>query len=66
MKITLNGEIRECTEGTTVEGLLDLYKLDKNRVAVELNSEIIPRKGFSTQILNEADVIEIVTFVGGG
>ena len=44
MRITLNGEQKECPEGTTVEKLLDIYKIDKNRAAVELNLQIVPRK----------------------
>lgn len=66
MKITLNGELKECGEGITIERLLDLFKIDKNRVAVELNLQVIPRKEFSTQVLNDADILEVVTFVGGG
>ncbi|UJS19010.1 MAG: sulfur carrier protein ThiS [Candidatus Jettenia sp.] len=66
MKITLNGELKECGEGITIEKLLDLFKIDKNRVAVELNLQVIPRKEFSTLVLNDADILEVVTFVGGG
>lgn len=66
MKVTVNGEIKECPEGTTIEHLLDLCKIDKNRVAVELNLHIVPRKELSTRMLNDADVVEVVTFVGGG
>jgi thiamine biosynthesis protein ThiS len=66
MKVTLNGESKECPEGITIEKLLDLYKIDKNRIAVELNLQIIPRKKLSTQMLKDADVLEVVTFVGGG
>jgi len=66
MKITLNGETKECPEGTTIEKLLDLYKIDRNRVAVELNLQIVPRKDFSARVLKDADVLEVVTFVGGG
>ncbi|GAB60864.1 MAG: sulfur carrier protein ThiS [Candidatus Jettenia sp.] len=66
MKITLNGELKECGEGITIEKLLDLFKIDKNRVAVELNLHVIPRKEFSTFVLNNADILEVVTFVGGG
>lgn len=66
MKVTLNGESKECPEGITIEKLLDLYKIDKNRIAVELNSHIIPRKELSARVLNDADVLEVVTFVGGG
>ncbi|HHT9159383.1 MAG: thiamine biosynthesis protein ThiS [Planctomycetes bacterium GWF2_39_10] len=66
MKITLNGELKECPDGITVEKLLDLYKIDKNRTAVELNLQVVPRKEHSSRILKEADVLEVITFVGGG
>ena len=66
MKVILNGEPKECPEGTTVERLLDLYKIDKNRAAVELNLQIVPRKELSNRMLKDADVLEVVTFVGGG
>ncbi|MDN3513632.1 MAG: sulfur carrier protein ThiS [Candidatus Brocadia sp.] len=66
MKVTINGEIKECPEGTTIEKLLDLCKIDKNRVAVELNLHIVPRKELSAQVLKDTDILEVVTFVGGG
>lgn len=66
MKVTLNGESKECPEGITIENLLDLCKIDKNRVAVELNLRIIPRKELSARVLRDTDLLEVVTFVGGG
>ena len=66
MKITFNGETKECPEGTTIGKLLDLFKIDKNRIAVELNLQIVPKKDFSVRMLKDADVLEVVTFVGGG
>ena len=66
MKVILNGESKECVEGITIENLLDLYKIDKNRVAVELNLRIIPKKELSTLVLRDTDLLEVVTFVGGG
>ena len=66
MRITLNGETKECPEGITIENLLDLYKIDKRRTAVELNLQIVPRKEHSLRVLKDADVVEVVTFVGGG
>lgn len=66
MKVILNGEPKECPEGTTIEKLLELYKIDKNRAAVELNLQIVPRKELSVCMLNDADILEVVTFVGGG
>ncbi len=66
MKVILNGEPKECSEGTTIEKLLDIYKIDKNRAAVELNLQVVPRKEHSNRMLKDADVLEVVTFVGGG
>lgn len=66
MKLTINGEQRECTNGLTILELLKILNIDKERVAVELNSNIIPRPEMSKKGLKEDDKIEIVTFVGGG
>lgn len=66
MRIVLNGETKECPSGITIEKLLELYKIDKHRTAVELNREIIPKREHSTKVLKTADVVEVVTFVGGG
>jgi len=66
MQITLNGESKECVEGITIEKFLDLHKIDKNRTAVELNLQVIPRKELSTRVLRDSDILEVVTFVGGG
>lgn len=66
MQITLNGKSKECPEGITIEKFLDLQKIDKNRTAVELNLQVIPRKELSTRVLRDSDILEVVTFVGGG
>jgi len=39
---------------------------DLLRVAVEKNGNIVPRKSYETEILNDSDKLEIVHFVGGG
>lgn len=66
MKITLNGKTKECPTGITIDKLLELYKFDKHRTAVELNSHIVPRREYSFHIVKDTDVLEVVTFVGGG
>lgn len=40
------------------------YKLDK--IAVERNQEIVPKNTYEKVMLTECDVLEIVSFVGGG
>ena len=40
------------------------YSID--RVAVEKNKNIVPRGNYTTEIVTDDDVLEIVHFVGGG
>lgn len=40
------------------------YPLDK--IAIELNGQIVPKAKYAQTILNPSDKLEIVTFVGGG
>ncbi len=66
MQITVNGENREYSIGTSLSELLKSIDIDERYVAVELNREIVPRMQFSEKLLMENDILEIVTFVGGG
>lgn len=66
MKIFLNGEERGFLDGLTVSALLEGIGIQKERVAVELNLEIVPKKNFEDTVLKDGDRVEIVNFVGGG
>ena len=66
MQITINGENKEFPPGTSVSELLKSFDTDERYVAVELNRKIVPRAQFSEKLLVENDILEIVTFVGGG
>lgn len=66
MQITLNGEKREFGETQTVSELVQTLQLSGQRIAVELNKEIVRKKDWESTILSNADKIEIVHFVGGG
>jgi len=66
MQITLNGEKREFGETQTVSELIQTLQLSDQRIAVELNKEIVRKKDWESTILSDADKIEIVHFVGGG
>ena len=65
-KIQLNGDPYEINNGTNLNELLNKLKIQKNKVAVELNGQIIEKKKYSNVILNKDDKIEIVHFIGGG
>ncbi|MHB8121463.1 MAG: sulfur carrier protein ThiS [Desulfuromonadaceae bacterium] len=66
MRIVLNGEPAETADGATVETLLQQLGISRERVAVELNADIVPKAGYEKQLLADGDKIEIVHFVGGG
>ena len=65
MKITINGNPREITEGLTVKGLITELAI-KGPYAVELNRQVCPKKNHEQTNLKDGDVIEVVTIVGGG
>jgi sulfur carrier protein len=66
MKIRLNGEPTEVTDGLTVAGLVSELGLQEKQVAVEVNRELVPRGSRGDTRLCEDDEIEMVTMVGGG
>jgi len=66
MQIVLNGDSVETADGSTVETLLLQLRISRERVAVELNAEIVPKGEYEKQLLSDGDKIEIVHFVGGG
>lgn len=64
--IQVNGNPEEIREGMTLEEYVKEkgYRLD--RIAVERNGEIVPRNRYGETLLADGDVLEIVSFVGGG
>ena len=66
MEIILNGEKRKVSEGLTVLDLVQQLGFSAERLAVELNLQIIKREQWVTSKLKQGDRIEIVQFVGGG
>lgn len=66
MRLTINGEERELAAAPTIAALLVELGLDRRKLAVERNLEIVPRSLFAATALADGDRIEIVAFVGGG
>lgn len=64
--IQVNGESRGVSDGQTVAALLHELDIRVDRVAVELNLEILDRNDFNTRGLREGDRVEILSFIGGG
>ena len=65
-KIQLNGDPYEIVNGTNLNELLNKLKIQKNKVAVEVNGVIIEKNKYLNLILNKDDRVEIVHFIGGG
>jgi len=66
VQIKLNGEPKDLGEGTTLLALVEQLSLAPERLAVELNREVIRRADWPSTVLADGDRVEIVHFVGGG
>ena len=66
IKIKINGKIKSINQDSTLSVVLKNLKIPLNKVAIELNEEIIDKKKINKIKLNKSDKIEIVHFIGGG
>lgn len=66
MKIRVNGQEREISEGKILSDFLEDSGYKRERIAVELNGEIAPKTSYEKTVLQDGDVLEVVSFVGGG
>ena len=65
MKLTINGQPQDSAPSTLAQ-LIERLGMKQDRVAVELNRNIVPRGQWADTNLAEGDQLEIVHFVGGG
>jgi len=66
MIITLNGEKKEVPGSISITGLLEFLKIQHQRVAVEMNMEIVRKDRFDVTAIHEGDNLEVVSFMAGG
>lgn len=66
VKVFINGETREISKQFNLLELLNEFSLPSERVAIELNKQVVRKKDWENILVNDADRIEIVHFVGGG
>ena len=64
--ITVNGVEKTLEKPLSVTEYLETNKYVPVQVAIELNDKILARELYGTTILKEGDVMEIVSFMGGG
>ncbi len=66
ISVLINGESREVPEAVKLDRLLELFSFPEQRVAVELNSNVVRRAVWAATDIAQGDKIEVVHFVGGG
>ena len=64
--IKVNGENKVIPQNISILKLIESFKINKDRVVIELNKKILKKDLFDSTLLSENDQLEIVTFVGGG
>ena len=62
----INGEEKKINNSVVLSDLLEELGYDLERVAVEKNGEIVPRRLFPETTIVDTDKLEVVRFVGGG
>jgi sulfur carrier protein len=66
MQIYLNGEEKQIPDAANMAKLIEILDLSGQRIAVEVNEELVPRSTFKQHLLKEHDRVEIIQAVGGG
>jgi len=66
MKLIINGEERDFNSPLSLSSLVKALGMKQDRVAVELNRNIVSREQWSQTNLADGDRLEVVHFVGGG
>ncbi|TVZ00786.1 sulfur carrier protein ThiS [Trebonia kvetii] len=66
MKLTVNGDQRECPAGTTLAALVTAIVPSARGVAAAVDGEVVPRRAWPDTPLADGAVVEVVTAVQGG
>jgi thiamine biosynthesis protein ThiS len=66
MNITINGEKKNFSQPVSILSILNNLNIDKKKIAIELNLEIVPKSSYENTIIKNGDSLEIIEFIGGG
>jgi len=66
MRVSINGEAKEIPNEVNLSELLKNLSLPSERIAIELNKEVVRKRDWENVKVADADKIEIIHFVGGG
>ena len=66
MNISVNGETHNVPENCSAKALVEILSMQNDKIAMEVNREIVPRSQYEDFTFSENDQIEIVRAIGGG
>ena len=66
IEIQLNGKSHHLKKSLNVSQLLNSLMINKKKVAIEINGEVLSKDNYDSYSIKQNDVVEIVTFIGGG
>jgi sulfur carrier protein len=66
VNVTVNGEIRECADGTTLASLINDLGIKVKVMAAAVNMNVVKKNDWESHLLSPDDKIELLHFVGGG
>lgn len=66
MRIIVNGEPTDVPDGSTAAELVRILNLVDQRIAMEVNLEIVPRGAYDAHVFHPGDKVEVVRAIGGG
>jgi|TARA_B100001094_G_scaffold288986_1_gene305571 thiamine biosynthesis protein ThiS len=66
MNIIVNGDTVSIEKNTNLESFLKSNNINNKNIVIEINKKIVTKSIWKDKALNENDVIEIITAVGGG
>ena len=64
--VTINGEPQQFAASLNIAAMLEELGIDRKKVALERNLEIVPKSTYDDVIVDDGDKLEIVHFIGGG
>ena len=66
IQVHINGEPQSLPSTASIAGLLRYLQLPLDRIAVELNKTLVPKRDWEATRVEDGARLEIVEFVGGG
>ncbi len=64
--ITVNGNKKTFEKPLSLQEAVEVLQLKGQRMAVEVNGEVVPKSRYGTYTLKDGDCLEVVVAVGGG